>query len=251
MTAPHSRRLLEAVGPLANRSVVELACGSGEMSDAVADAVGPHGRLLAGDIAVGAVHSARARCAQRTNVTVARFDACQIPCADGSVEVVVAGMFLMMVEQPPAVLAEAHRVLGNGGTFGASVWGTAEDNPWLTLIGATLARLELYPRTSTGTRSGGPFALGNPDSLRHLFVDAGFINVDVERVDTMMRCADHHAYLDSVRLVLPSVASAIDGADDRQYGRLVDTLDMATRRFQLGGELRLPVSALVCIGTVG
>lgn len=213
--------------------------------------MGPHGNLLAGDLAEEAVHNTSARLVGRGNVMVARFDARQIPCADASADLVVAGMLLMLLEQPVNALDEIRRVLRRGGRLGASVWATAKDNPWLTLIGATLARLDWRALAATGVRSGGPFALGSPDSLQHLMIGAGFVDVDIQRVEAVLRCADHRAYLESLRVVLPSVASAIDHADARQYRRLVDMLEVSTREFVQGDVLRLPVSALVCTGSVG
>ncbi|MCZ8382107.1 methyltransferase domain-containing protein [Mycobacterium sp. CPCC 205372] len=250
MTADHARRLLTAVGPITHLRVVELACGDGELSQALADAVGAGGRVLAGDIADEAVRRARARLIRHANVTVARFDAHQIPCADGSVDVVIAGMLLMLTDRPRSVLEDVRRVLRSGGRVGASVWGMAQDNPWLSLIGAALTRSELAVRAAPAARPGGPFALARPDTLRRLVSSAGFEDVHIERVDSVLSCADHHAYLEYTRARLPSVAAALDRADERRRARLLEVLESATRRFRSDGELRLPVSALVCTGSV-
>lgn len=252
MSTEHSRRLLDSLLPLEGMRVVELGCGSGELAELLADAVGLDGRLLAGDVSERAVFSTGGRLAARPNATVTRFDADQIPCPAASADAVVAAMTLMMLARPSDALAEIHRVLRAGGRLVVSVWGSAHANPWLTLAGATLARSGLRPaRSPGGPKEGGPFSLGSPDTLRQLVIDAGFIDVHVDQIDTIQSWANHYAYLESMRSVLPSFAAAIDTGRPEQRARLVAAIDAATHRFAVDGEIRMPVSWLICSASVG
>jgi hypothetical protein len=78
------------------------------------------------------------------------------------------------------------RHLRPGGRLGFACWQTRDLNPWF--VGPVLAPFVAAPRPLAPDKSPtGPFALGDPDRVRHILREAGFggirINVRAHEVD--------------------------------------------------------------------
>ena len=96
------------------KRLLELGCGSGSLLEAYAEG----NRVTAMDIDTPALGARR----QRLGVETVWGDfATELPFADGSVDVVVAGETLEHMPYPPVFLGEVRRVLAAGGLFAGSV----------------------------------------------------------------------------------------------------------------------------------
>jgi arsenite methyltransferase len=131
---PEQLRLLEPAGITAGHRVVDLGCGPGFLSLAVADIVGPSGTVHGVDINARFVNDATRRATER-GVKHAKFhhvtDA-TLPLANRSIDRVIAKNVLEYVPDLHATLAEAVRVLAPGGRLHAidSDWGFVIVEPW-------------------------------------------------------------------------------------------------------------------------
>ena len=98
-----------------------------------------------------------------------------LPFASGSFDVVVCQLGLMFFPNPALALAEWRRVLRADGRVGACVIGSAERAPmWGILADVVSSHL---PDLAEALHMS--FGLGDADTLRQLFVDAGFHDVHV------------------------------------------------------------------------
>jgi ubiquinone/menaquinone biosynthesis C-methylase UbiE len=131
---PQQMQLLEPAGIAPGHRVVDLGCGPGFLSLAVADIVGPSGTVHGVDINARFVGDATERAKER-GVTHAKFhhvaDA-TLPLASRSIDRVIAKNVLEYVPDLHATLAEAVRVLAPGGRLHAidSDWGFVIVEPW-------------------------------------------------------------------------------------------------------------------------
>jgi len=67
-------------------------------------------------------------------------DADALPFADASFDAVISNFGIHHVEHPERAIAEAHRVLGSGGTFAFTVWADSRDNTaWRIVFDAVKA----------------------------------------------------------------------------------------------------------------
>lgn len=112
-----SRAGLLAGGPLSGRRVLELGCGTGGMSQWLAEQVGPEGCVVATDTSEAQLNVARARCAGLGNLRIERRDATDTELPPGSFDLVYARLLLMHVPRPLDVLRHAYQLLRPGGAL--------------------------------------------------------------------------------------------------------------------------------------
>jgi ubiquinone/menaquinone biosynthesis C-methylase UbiE len=131
---PQQLQLLEPAGIGPGHRVVDLGCGPGFLSLAVADIVGSSGTVHGVDINARFVGDATRRASER-GVGHAKFhhvtDA-TLPIGSRSIDRVIAKNVLEYVPDLHATLAEAVRVLAPGGRLHAidSDWGFVIVEPW-------------------------------------------------------------------------------------------------------------------------
>ncbi len=226
--------------------VLELGAGTGELAALLAGRVRPSGTVIASDVAPGMLELIRARTAASPGVEVTQIDACDIPLGDGSVDVVVFRMGLMLVSDPARAVAECRRVLAPGGRVAAAVWGAPQDNPWLTSVGMA-AMMHGVVQGGPPTGPGGPFSLADPSVLQGLFADAGFADISVQQVDTLASFADADEHFDTVRCLAPPLAAALSAASDEARAAVRATLAGLVAQYRTEDGLRIPVRSLLTL----
>ena len=220
--APAQDLLLEMAALKTGEEVVEAACGSGLVTLRIADAVGPEGRVVATDLSEGMLDVARdaARSRGQGQVTFQRRDAAALDLPDESFDAALCALGLMYVPDPIAALREMRRVLRPGSRAVVAVWGERKRCGWASIFPIVDARVEtevcpLFFQSGTG------------DTLRLQMDEAGFQEVEAERITTTLhydtpraalqaafaggpvamahsrfdeatRCAVHGEYLDSI-----------------------------------------------------
>jgi len=184
---PVSRWMLDAVSPQPGERVLELAAGLGETGMLAAELVGPLGGVIVSDQAEAMLDGARARAGELglSNVEFQVLSAEWIDLPLASVEIVLCRWGYMLMADPSAALAETRRVLRAGGRLALAVWDAAQHNPWALLPSLELIERGLATPPATGTP--GPFALGDPESVRELLAGAGFAEIDVQALEVVQR----------------------------------------------------------------
>jgi SAM-dependent methyltransferase len=113
-------------------------------------------------------------------VTLALGDARKIPAPNDVFEVVVSGLVLNFVPEPPAAAAEIARVLKRGGIAAAYVWDYAGGMQMMRHFWNAAAALDPEAREKDEGRR---FPLCTPEALRALWTGAGFRAVEVAAID--------------------------------------------------------------------
>lgn len=140
----------------ADARVLEVGCGPGTLWVENRERVPPGWQLHLTDFSPGMASEAKAALAQAgitAEVSVA--DACQLPFADGSADLVLAYGMLYHVADRPRALAELRRVLADGGQLHA--WTVGADH--LRELDALVQRLA--PGLDTGATGASRFGLEN------------------------------------------------------------------------------------------
>jgi ubiquinone/menaquinone biosynthesis C-methylase UbiE len=178
---PAQRTLLALARLAPGDRVVDVACGTGLVSFAAAEAVGPTGSVLGVDLSDGMVDLARRRAETSTlqRVRFERMDAEALDFDAGAFDVALCALGLMYVPDPRAAVREMARVLVPGGRAVAAVWGRRNRCGWAEVFPIVDARVQsdVCPMF---------FALGTGDRLATIFADAGLTSVITERLETRL-----------------------------------------------------------------
>jgi ubiquinone/menaquinone biosynthesis C-methylase UbiE len=121
--------LLERLQPVMDEVALDVACGAGGMTLALAPFVR---RVIGADLAPEMLHATRlgARRLSRDNVLLAQADAHRLPFADRALDIVTVRMAPHHFEDPAGAVREMARVLRRGGRLGIAD-GTVPDDPEL------------------------------------------------------------------------------------------------------------------------
>lgn len=247
MKAQLTAALLAGLRLAPGERVLELGAGTGALARRLAEAVRPGGTVIASDVAPGMVDVIRASTQDVPGIEAAQIDACDIPLADASVDVVVFRMGLMLLGDPARALAECRRVLTPGGRLAVAVWAGPEHNPWLTTVGMA-AMMHGLVQGGPPTGPCGPFALADPDTFSRLVAAAGFDDVTVRAVDEVAPVGIADEHFETVRHLAPHLAATIAAAPAEQLAAVRTTAAHLLDRYGGDGGLRIPVRSLLCLG---
>ena len=161
------------------QTVLDLATGTGVVAQLAARLVGPRGRVIATDLNPQMLARARQRCAGATPaVEFSEATGHAITAADQSIDIVVCQQGFQFFEDLAATAREIHRVLRPGGRLLASTWAPADECVFFGWICQAVDEIG-EPEIEAVMRL--PFDHMPPDELASPFVNAGFIDANVER----------------------------------------------------------------------
>jgi SAM-dependent methyltransferase len=180
-------RIVDVLAPQPGEAVLDVGCGNGALSLAIAPRVGPDGSVIGLDISSPMLGVARARAAEvgLTNVTFEKGDAQLHPLPDATFDGLVSRFGVMFFDDPTAAFTNLGRALKPGGRMAFACWQALPSNDWLMVpFGAALQHV---PMPDLGPpESPGPFSLADPDTIRTMLDRAGFVDVDLEAVTRPM-----------------------------------------------------------------
>lgn len=182
--------------------VVEAACGSGLVTRALAEAVGPTGEVLATDLSQNMVDLTARSCAEAGYgwVTTARKSADDLGEKD-RFDAAVCALGLMYVPDPGRAAVSMVQAVKPGGRVVATVWGERRNCGWAEIFPIVDARVvsEVCPLF---------FACGAPGSLKRDFEQAGLRNIEEHRQRETLSFANERSLLSAMLLGGP-VALAV------------------------------------------
>jgi uncharacterized protein len=122
------------MGLASDARVIEIGAGPGFFSPSISRSV-PEGGLVVLDLQVEMLQLARARLTDRAGIGFVQADAMSLPFSTASVDAVLIATVLGEVPDPDACVAEARRVLRQGGM--ASFAETRRDSDFIGLASLT------------------------------------------------------------------------------------------------------------------
>lgn len=166
-------RLVELAGIRPGAQVLDVCTGTGAVLIPAAERAGAGGHVTGVDIAEEMVQLASYAIPRRglTNADARQMDAEQLDFPDASFDYVLSGFGISFIPDLPLALAEMQRVLRPGGVLAVSAW--REGNQ----LSARYRQLEAdfdVPRPSLESHP-----LRTSESLKEVFLEAGFSNVQV------------------------------------------------------------------------
>ncbi len=160
--------LLAGIGAGPGRRVLDICCGHGNLSAAIA-ATGAEVTGL--DFSPAMLDLARRRA---PGVTLVEGDCAALPFEDASFDAATCGFAIMHVPDATRLLSEARRVLRPGGCFACSCWappGPDRPSAFAWVFGAIEAHGDPAQALPPGPRL---FDFCDPERMTELFARAGF-----------------------------------------------------------------------------
>ena len=167
--------------------VLEIACGTGLVTQPLRAHLHESRRLIATDLSKTMLDYARHKLRDHRGIEWHEADALNLPFENGSFGAVVCGFGVMFVPDRVAALNEARRVLVDGGILLFNVWDRLENNPAAAVNAAVLE--SLFPG-DVEMRFSAPFEMYDFDLLRGLLERTRFREIKIEVARVAVRGAD-------------------------------------------------------------
>ena len=175
--------LLARAGARPGENALDVGCGTGATTLALAERVGSGGAVLGIDISKPMLELASRRCAARglEQVRFLRADAQSHAFEQAAHDLLVSRFGVMFFSAPVAAFANLRRALRPGGRLAFVCWGPLEANPGFALPLAAGVRA-LGPPDPEPPRAPGPLAFAERAYVEEILAGAGFAEVGIETV---------------------------------------------------------------------
>jgi SAM-dependent methyltransferase len=187
---PITAAALAAAEAAPGESVLDIGCGCGATVLALAERVGPGGRVLGLDVSEPMAARARERIAAaglaQASVQVA--DASVQPLAGHGADLLFSRFGVMFFADPVAAFANLRTGMKPGGRLLCAVWRPPAENTWLTLPLAAALPL-LPPQPPAEPNAPGPFAFADAERVRGILSDAGWSGIGFQQRSVPMHVA--------------------------------------------------------------
>jgi SAM-dependent methyltransferase len=212
----HGAAAIKRFPPPAGGHVVDIGCGLGDSTLALAQLVGPEGSALGVDIAPRFVEVARTEAAHY-EIENARFEAVDVQAHhfEETFDYAFSRFGTMFFASPVAALRNVHDALRPGALFVSVVWRRREDNEWLYVAEQVVKPLVPENEETSEARCGpGPFFLADADLTTRILLDAGFRDVELLRQDMPLKIGNTIDEAIEMNLALGPAAEAVRLAEE-------------------------------------
>ncbi|MFY8049659.1 MAG: class I SAM-dependent methyltransferase [Erythrobacter sp.] len=178
MIAPIGAALLAHAAYTPGERVLDLGCGGGATTLAIAEVVGPSGAALGLDVAPMLIERARQRAAGAgSNARFVCADAATASLDTPPFDRLFSRFGSMFFDAPVPAFANLRAMLKPGARIDLAVWANPRDNLWMMeVMGVVRRHVEIPPAVP---RAPGPFAFEDLDYLEEVLTGAGFSGMDV------------------------------------------------------------------------
>src|SRR5216117_3700941 len=182
MVAVFGQAAIEAAAPATGERVLDIGCGAGTSSLALAARVGAGGQVLGVDISEPLISRARARAPQDTPVQFRVADASSAELPEGAFDILFSRFGVMFFDDPTAAFAHMRRALKPGGRVAFVCWRGAAENDCVRLPMGALKGI-LPPSAPPDPEAPGPFSFGDRGRVARILTAAGFTDIAIAPFD--------------------------------------------------------------------
>lgn len=231
-----ARRLAEAVRAEGALNVLDIGCGTGAVSLAVAGVIGPHGRCTGIDLSGPMIAHARKRAArQHIGIDFICDDAATHAFEAGRFDMLISRFGVMFFADPVAAFANLHRAAAPGARLCLYAWRSPAENDFMTAAERAAApHLPEMPKREPNAP--GQFGFADPAHVTPILERAGWRQVEMRPVD--VDCEVPADALDHFLHRLGPLGQVLKDMDEPARSRLLGAVREAFDHYIHGDALR-------------
>ncbi|UEP33685.1 class I SAM-dependent methyltransferase [Burkholderia ambifaria] len=205
LVAVFGQAAIEAAAPAMGERVLDIGCGAGASTLALAARVGAGGQVLGVDISKPLIDRARALARHDTPALFEVADASSAEPPEGAFDILFSRFGVMFFDDPTAAFAHMRRALRPGGRVAFVCWRGAAENDWMRVPVSALKGI--LPRSALpGPEAPGPFSFGDRERVARILTAAGFADIAISPFDAAVRFGEgetrNAAIDDAVKMTL-------------------------------------------------
>lgn len=233
LLGPFGDAAMAALAPVGSERILDVGCGFGSNTIALAEAVGPRGHVVGIDISKPMIAHARERVP--ANAEILEADAQIHGFEPGSFDAAFSRFGVMFFEHPETAFANLRRAVRPGGRLAFVAWRTRRDNPWIMeMVGAARPYLELPPRP--GPDEPGQFSFEDPERVRRILDAAGWSDVVMEAYSPTLSVGVSVADAVDFLSQMGPTAQPLAEADEDTRRKVIEAAHTAYARFADGPD---------------
>ena len=171
---------LAAAAAKPGERVIDVGCGTGGTTQALAEAVGATGHVLGADISEPLIGAARSK--RVPNATFVVGDAATHPFEAAAHDLAFSRFGVMFFGDPVAAFRNLQQALKPTGRLVFVCWRTPAENPW-GLVPVRAAAPHLPPMPRPGPEDPGQYSFGDRARVERILKEWGFTSVTLEALD--------------------------------------------------------------------
>ena len=235
-----AERLMERAAARDGETILDIGCGAGTTSIALARQVAPDGRVLGVDVSAPLLERARQHAPAGLPVEFALGDASVFPFAPAGADLLFSRFGVMFFADPAGAFANMRKGLRGGARLLFACWQEPRHNPWLILpLQAAYRHVPRLPEV--GPEDPGPFAFASEARVRGILERAGFGAITLEPVDLSFDLAEGHGLDRAVELSIGMgpTSRALDGQPAALRVAAAEAVRAALEPYQRGERVPL------------
>jgi ubiquinone/menaquinone biosynthesis C-methylase UbiE len=228
--------LVEAVSAAAASRVLDVGCGTGSTTLAVARQLGPSGRSTGIDISEPMLAAACAR-AEREGMPASFIlaDAQTHGFEPASFDMIISRFGVMFFSDPVHAFANLRRATREDAELAFIAWRSAAENPFMTT--AERAAKPLLPNIpARQSDAPGQFAFADQHRVRRILEESGWTGIEVRPIDVV--CAFPDKELIAYVTQFGPLGRIFHEVDEATRARVIDTVRPAFDPYLEGAEVR-------------
>ena len=233
MFRPFEHMLEEGIPPQSDLQVIDVGCGTGSTTLALARRLSAHGNCLGADISAPMISAAREN-ASLPNVNFLCCDVEHYAFTPASFDAIVSRFGVMFFDDPVAAFINLHQAARDGAELRFFAWRAAEENPFMTAAEQAVSSLLEMP--SSPLDGPGQFAFARRERVQEILVASGWKKISIEPVDVVCSLAtsDLPVYVSC----MGKVGRALPGLSPAKRLEMIERAAAAFTQFEHEGVIR-------------
>jgi len=236
MFKPFEALLVEAVSAGSGTRVLDIGCGTGSTTLAVARLFGASSGCVGIDISDPMIDVARVRAEREgTPASFIRADAQTHAFEAASFDMIISRFGVMFFDDPVRAFANLRRAATDDARLRVIAWRSAAENPFMTT--AERAAAPLLPNIPARRPDmPGQFAFADQGRVYRILEESGWTEIDIRPID--VACILPEKELVRYLTRLGPLSGVLHEADDETRARLIDTVRPAFDPYVHGADVR-------------